>query len=207
MNNDLISREALENAKPEFMNEKVTHDTKYRTTKDRIYAKAWNACNSCWLDTIKMPPTVSVDSCRDCSFVADEEKQITKGDAWRSYCEGQEVGFKKAEDVFERMKLVQGTVDCIRYTFNQDLESHKLVRNCMALVQNAIDGEYHDMEDVDVSELDRPKSEWVGNAFDEHHCKRCGHPALWEEEPDGYYEVQSRFCPNCGADMRKGGAE
>lgn len=51
------------------------------------------------------------------------------------------------------------------------------------------------------------QGEWIGNAFDEHHCSRCGHPALWEEEPDGYYEVQSRFCPNCGADMRKGGAE
>lgn len=49
---------------------------------------------------------------------------------------------------------------------------------------------------------DRLQGEWVGNAFDEHYCKRCGHPALWEEEPDGYYEVQSNFCPNCGADMR-----
>ena len=48
---------------------------------------------------------------------------------------------------------------------------------------------------------ERPQGEWVGNAFDEHHCNRCGHPALWEEEPDGYYEVQSRFCPNCGAKM------
>lgn len=52
----------------------------------------------------------------------------------------------------------------------------------------------------------RPQGEWIGNAFDEHHCNRCGHPALWEEEPDGYYEVQSRFCPTCGADM-EGGAE
>ena len=53
---------------------------------------------------------------------------------------------------------------------------------------------------------ERPQGEWVGNAFDEHHCNSCGHPALWEEEPDGYYEVQSDFCPYCGADMR-GGAE
>lgn len=53
MNNDLINREALINAKPEFMNEKVVRDTKYRTTKDRIYAKAFNACNSYWLNTIK----------------------------------------------------------------------------------------------------------------------------------------------------------
>ena len=49
---DLISREALINAKPEFMNEKVVRDTKYKTTKDRVYAKAWNACNSRWLDII-----------------------------------------------------------------------------------------------------------------------------------------------------------
>ena len=48
----------------------------------------------------------------------------------------------------------------------------------------------------------RPKGQWIGNAFDEHHCSRCGHPALWEEEPDDYYEVQSRFCPNCGAIMK-----
>lgn len=55
---ELISRNALINNKPEFMNEKVVRDTKYRTTKDRIYAKAWNACNSYWLNTIDNAPTV-----------------------------------------------------------------------------------------------------------------------------------------------------
>ena len=59
---DLISREALINAKPEFMNEKVVRDTKYQTTKDRIYAKAWNACNSYWLDTIKNALTVEINT-------------------------------------------------------------------------------------------------------------------------------------------------
>ena len=54
----------------------------------------------------------------------------------------------------------------------------------------------------EIENLKRPQGKWVGNALDEHHCSRCGHPALWEEEPDNYYEVQSRFCPNCGADMR-----
>ena len=62
---DLISREALKNAKPEFMNEKIVRDTKYRTTKDRIYAKAWNACNSYWLNTIDNAPTVAIN-CKDC---------------------------------------------------------------------------------------------------------------------------------------------
>ena len=61
MNNDLISRNDLINAKPEFMNENVVRDTTYRTTKDRIYAKAWNACNSYWLNTIKNAPTVRLE--------------------------------------------------------------------------------------------------------------------------------------------------
>ncbi|MBR3117684.1 MAG: hypothetical protein IKF29_00440 [Oceanobacillus sp.] len=46
-----------------------------------------------------------------------------------------------------------------------------------------------------------PEGKWIGNAFDEHRCNKCGHYALWEEEPGGYYEVQSRFCPYCGAKM------
>lgn len=58
--NDLISREELISAKPEFMNEKVVRDTKYRTSKDRIYARAWNACNSYWINTIKNAPTVDI---------------------------------------------------------------------------------------------------------------------------------------------------
>lgn len=49
---------------------------------------------------------------------------------------------------------------------------------------------------------ERPQGEWHGNNFDEHSCPLCGHAALYEEEPDGYYEVKSNFCPNCGADMR-----
>lgn len=71
MNNDLISRDALINTKPEFMNEKVVRDTKYQTTKDRIYAKAWNACNSYWLNTIKNVTAVEevenplIAKCRD----------------------------------------------------------------------------------------------------------------------------------------------
>ena len=62
---------------------------------------------------------------------------------------------------------------------------------------------YNDCKDVN----GRSTGEWKHNNFDEHSCNKCGHPALWSEEADGYYEVQSNFCPNCGADMRKGGAE
>ena len=97
---------------------------------------------------------------------------------------------------------------------------------CLQLIDNArtveaIQTELHEkILDQTISELfkcqeelekvrntTRSEGEWIGNAFDEHHCSRCGHSALWEEEPDGYYEVQSRFCPNCGADMQKDGAK
>ena len=131
-NDDLISRDALKKVLCE----------EYEAKEHYIGEKM--------LEAIDNAPTVSIKSCCECPFVADEEKQITNGDAWKSYCEGQEVGFKKAEDVFERMKLIQETVDCIRNKFNLNTESNKLVRNCMALVQNAIDGEYHDMEEVDM---------------------------------------------------------
>lgn len=50
---------------------------------------------------------------------------------------------------------------------------------------------------------ERPHGTWKINNFDEHSCPICGHYALYKEEPDGYYEVQSNFCPNCGADMQE----
>ena len=59
----------------------------------------------------------------------------------------------------------------------------------------------------DGKKITRPQGEWIGNAFDEHHCNKCGHYALWEEESDGYYEAQSRFCPYCGAKMFEGEEE
>ena len=69
LNNDLISRSALINSKTEFMNYYIILDTKYRTTKYRIYAKAWNACNSYWLNTIDNAPTVEPDvNCSHCDY-------------------------------------------------------------------------------------------------------------------------------------------
>lgn len=44
----------------------------------------------------------------------------------------------------------------------------------------------------------REKSEWVYDHWCEFKCSRCG--ALSKTEPRG----EENFCPNCGADMRKG---
>lgn len=121
------------------------------------------------------------EHCNDRAIADDFRPQ----DNWKSYCEGQEVGFKKAEDVFERMKLIQETVDRIRNTFNLDMESDKLVRNCMALVQNAIDGEYHDMEEVDVSELERPEGKWIP-VSKQLPDKYDSYLVLWRSLTEGY---------------------
>ena len=53
--------------------------------------------------------------------------------------------------------------------------------------------------------LERPQGEWKVNNYGEHVCPICGHYALYDECQDNdYYEVQSNFCPECGADLRGG---
>lgn len=87
MNNDLISRSDLSNVKPEFLNEKVVRDTKYQTAKDRIYAKAWNACNSCWIDIIDEAPTVCGNNPKWCENCVSKGKcASTRPQAeWKEY--------------------------------------------------------------------------------------------------------------------------
>ena len=101
------------------------------------------------------------------------------------------------KEAIERLNFVQETVDCIRNTFNQNAENDKLIRNCMALLQNAIDGEYHDMEEVNASEIKRPHGKWIKSDVPESmlaKCSLCGFDC-------GAYS--HNFCPNCGADMRR----
>ena len=79
----LINADALKNAKPEFMNEKVVRDTKYRTSKDRIYAKAWNACNDYWLNTINNAPTVEYPFYQEAYQTGYEEGKNAMEKAYR----------------------------------------------------------------------------------------------------------------------------
>lgn len=69
---NLISREALKTNKPEFMNEKVVRDIKYQTTKDRIYAKAWNDCNSYWLNIIDNAPSIKAYTEKEVQEIREE---------------------------------------------------------------------------------------------------------------------------------------
>jgi len=69
------------------------------------------------------------------------------------------------------------------------------------------DPEDYELFDLAIKALEeRPQGEWKHNNFDEHYCNKCGNFALWSEEADDYdyYEVQSNFCPNCGARMEGG---
>lgn len=49
----------------------------------------------------------------------------------------------------------------------------------------------------------RPQGEWIKDNSGNRFCSECGSSALYHEIG---LKIESRFCPNCGADM-KGGAE
>jgi hypothetical protein len=50
----------------------------------------------------------------------------------------------------------------------------------------------------------RPQGKWEANNYGEHHCNKCGHYALFEEDEDSgaYIERLSQHCPWCGAKMK-----
>lgn len=48
----------------------------------------------------------------------------------------------------------------------------------------------------------REKGEWVNNSDGYPECNRCGYKPQYDPMFDDIY--YSDFCPNCGADMRKG---
>ena len=58
----------------------------------------------------------------------------------------------------------------------------------------------------------RPKGEWIGDTDFDNTCKCSKCKMTFDTDRlkmvmcDGKYELPP-FCPNCGADMRKGGAE
>ena len=56
----------------------------------------------------------------------------------------------------------------------------------------------------------RPKGEWVHlHAIGDYKCSICGAENLYKyvNEHERWIKTNSNFCPNCGADMQKGGAE
>lgn len=122
MNDDLISREALKNAKPEFLNEKVVSDTKYQTTKLRIYAKAWNACNSCWIDLIDNAPAV-------------------RNEYMRGY-EAAEREYKRPQGMWKHIVEEDNDVECPFCGFQEDGIYYNFCPGCGAKMQ--IGGEKND---------------------------------------------------------------
>ena len=57
-------------------------------------------------------------------------------------------------------------------------------------------------------EKERSQGEWINHRTimhdGEYYCSNCGEVAEWL---DGGSQFLSNFCPNCGASMKKGGAE
>ena len=51
----------------------------------------------------------------------------------------------------------------------------------------------------------REKGEWVDHCVRDWRCSKCGEKIKKVRNVDGYcYDDKPNFCPNCGADMRKG---
>lgn len=50
----------------------------------------------------------------------------------------------------------------------------------------------------------RSKGEWIKDNSGDRFCSECGSCALYHEIG---VKIESRFCPNCGADMQKGAEE
>ena len=49
-----------------------------------------------------------------------------------------------------------------------------------------------------------PQGEWIKDNSGNRFCSECGNSALYHEIG---LKFESRFCPNCGLSMKKGGAE
>lgn len=52
----------------------------------------------------------------------------------------------------------------------------------------------------------RPHGEWI-KEYKDFKCSLCGKIAYSWNNHGTYIQIKSDFCPHCGADMRKGGAE
>lgn len=94
--------------------------------------------------------------------------------------------------------------DCIsRSALKEELENpsdkHYLSKSILDLVFKRIDN-------APTVEPERPQGEWIykltwDNVHKSRTCNKCGyHEVVFPNEAD-------LFCPNCGAEMRKGGAE
>ena len=54
----------------------------------------------------------------------------------------------------------------------------------------------------DLMKFKRPQGEWIKDNSGDRFCSVCGKSALYHEIG---LIIESRFCPNCGADMYGGG--
>jgi len=87
---------------------------------------------------------------------------------------------------------------------DEDYEFIKNLRYVVLARGNTKTIQKHVIDAIKKGELyEIQQGEWKVNKYGEHFCPKCGHYALYEEDQENdYYEVQSNFCPECGADLK-----
>lgn len=83
------------------------------------------------------------------------------------------------------------------------LPMNKLYGAILKIIDNAptVESDYEWGYSEGVHDTERPQGEWIRRKMNWYICSNCNH------RTDSIGETFFNFCPNCGADMRKGESE
>ena len=91
------------------------------------------------------------------------------------------------------------------------LPMNKLYGAILKIIDNAptVESDYEWGYSEGVHDTERPQGEWIReiHPYDKAYRLKCSVCGKWGGLTDEGYNHEFNFCPNCGADMRKGGAE
>lgn len=76
-------------------------------------------------------------------------------------------------------------------------------QECMKILADAVMEAIRSIDWVTLGEkmADRPTGEWIWDGYTSLYCTACKEHIYCPEDPD--IPVETRFCPNCGAKMKR----
>lgn len=139
---------------------------------------------------------IDADALKD--VLKTELANVPQPDTDADYYVGVRQGLKLAETIINNAPTVEERPQVVIFSENMTAEEkQKLIAEFKAVMDNA----------KFTIEPERPQGEWIvdedNDLLNFMKCSNCGEVAEWL---DGGSQFLSKFCPNCGAQM-KGGAE